>query len=65
MNYIAMLSMVRDELNKQTEEIKQCIKEEYDKAYKDGFNSGKDYGYNKGYVEGYVQCRRENKEEQQ
>ena len=42
MNYIAMLSMIRDELNKQTEEIKQYIKDEYDRGYHAGFSDGFD-----------------------
>lgn len=47
MNYIAMLDMIKVELNKQTEEIKQYIKDEYDK----------------GYIDGYAQCRRDNEEQ--
>lgn len=41
MNYIYMLNLIKVELNKQTEEIKQYIKDEY---YQ-GFNDGYDIGY--------------------
>ena len=42
MNYVAMLNMIKVELNKQTEEIKQYIKDEYDRGYHDGFSDGFD-----------------------
>lgn len=45
MNYIYMLDLIKVELNKQTEEIKQYIKDEYDRGYRDGY----DHGYEKGY----------------
>lgn len=43
MNYNAMLSMIKVELNKQTEELKKYIKDEYAKAYHDGFIAGYDH----------------------
>lgn len=42
MNYNCMLDMIKVELNKQTEEIKQYIKDEYDRGYHAGFSDGFD-----------------------
>lgn len=42
MNYMCMLNLIKVELNKQTEEIKQYIKDEYDRGYHAGFSDGYD-----------------------
>lgn len=45
MNYNYMLSLIKVELNKQTEEIKQYLKDEYDRGYRAGFSDGHDECY--------------------
>lgn len=45
MNYNYMLSLIKVELNKQTEEIKQYLKDEYDRGYRAGFSDGYDECY--------------------
>lgn len=40
MNYMYMLDLIKIELNKQTEEIKQHMKDEYDRGYHAGFSDG-------------------------
>ena len=42
MNYNCMLDMIKVELNKRTDEIKQYIKDEYDRGYHAGFSDGFD-----------------------
>lgn len=51
MNYNYMLSMIKVELNKQTEEIKQYIKDEYNRGYDKGYYNG----YNDGFMNGKEQ----------
>lgn len=48
MNYNYMLDLIKAELNKQTEEIKQYIKDEYNRGYDKGYYNG----YNDGFMDG-------------
>ena len=45
MDYNYMIGLVKVELNKQTEERKQYLKDEYDRGYRAGFSDGYDECY--------------------
>ena len=57
MNYSYMISLIKIELDKQTEEIKQYLKDEYDRGYRAGFSDG--------YDECYYTAEQATKEKQQ
>lgn len=59
MNYNYMFSLIKVELNKQLEEIKQYLKDEYDRGYRAGFSDGYDIGERVGWNDCYSSCKGE------